>query len=276
MTYSDWLPRLAPPWLCGPNGAAYLEAIGQQWDAIATRTREAIKARLPRDATGEKLDEIGKDRSMPRGPSESDASYAARLADAWTAWGGSDAEPTAGGRGIGGSSDGGGGGTHLGLLRALAAAGFPVGDDGCTIVQQNGRYSQLVDGDLFIGDLQDCVNRTDLTGAVNSRPGWQFEMRDNFYSLFGIIIPVPQVAYVDPALLNSVVDLWKPAKTVYMGCWIRAAYAWPGAGQWGWPTTQQWGDVGLVWGGSITYLAPSTRNATTGEITVDGMVSYNP
>jgi hypothetical protein len=76
------------------------------------------------------------------------------------------------------------------------------------------------------------VNRMDLTGVRNARPGWTFEGRDNFYSEFGLVFP--EFADVDRAAMNAAVELWKPSKALYIGAWMiedGACLGWPPTGR---------------------------------------------
>jgi hypothetical protein len=116
---------------------------------------------------------------------------------------------------------GGGAASPLGLLRQLKIAGIPMGTvGGAVIVQQNGSSFHLDNlGGLVVGDLMTCVNRQDLTGALNPRKGWTFDGRDNFYSVFGIVFGQATVP-VDGGLLNSIVRQWKPSKAIYIGAVI--------------------------------------------------------
>jgi hypothetical protein len=252
MSYEQWFPSIAPPWLQGTVGRALLGAIGAHWDGIAARAKEGVKARFPLDCPEDALASIGEERSIVRGATETADAYRARLADAWTAWTW--------------------GGTAYGILKALEAVGFPMGTTGCTVVQQNGRWSQLdANGALVTGDLMNCVNRQDLTGAVNSRPGWTFEHRDNFYSTFGIIIGEDYSTDMNHALLNLLVEQWRPAKAIYCGCWMLMA-----GNCLGWPTGRTLGDAGepALGNASIDYFEPPLWNGSTWTVDLDRQITY--
>lgn len=224
MPYFDFLPRIIPPPMRGPWGQRFGEAVGGRMDAIAQRFREAVFARFPRLAASDALDAIGRDRLLPRGSGEADDAYAARLENAWALWGG-DNTPLSG--------KGGGAGAHLGMLLAIKTAGIATGPNGATIVQQNGRYAQLdANGELVLGTLMNCVNRVNLLGAIESRAGWTFDGRDNFYSVFGIVFP--QNTLVVAARLNEAVEKWKPSKALYAGAWVLQSgslLGWPAGGR---------------------------------------------
>lgn len=250
MPFEDYLPKTMPPWLRNTWGRRYHTAVGKQMDAVAERYRQALFVSLPGYAASigdtAALDLIGIDRSLPRGPGESNDDYAPRLVGAWDAWAGDDTP---------GTGVGGGAGSHLGMLNAIATAGMPTGPAGATIVQQNGRWAQL-DGDglLVLGDLMDCVNRMDLTGAVNPRPGWTFEGRPNFYSEFGIVFP--ETATIDATALNIAVEQWRPSKALYIGAWVITT----GDLTLGWPTGRTLGTEPNLGGNVVTFYPGATRD----------------
>jgi len=228
MPFEEYLPKTLPPWLRKQWGQAFHAAVGRRMDVITERHRQAVFARLPvyAAANGDAaaLEEIGHDRGLPRGPFESDAAYGDRLFGAWDAWAGDNTPVT----GVGG-----GAGSPLGMLNAIKAAGIPTGPGGATIVQQSGRYAQLdAGGALVLGTLMDCLNRQTLDGGTLTRPGWTFDGRDNFYSVFGIVFPDPAV--FEASLLNGAVQKWRPSKALYVGAWIiqsGALLGWPLVGR---------------------------------------------
>jgi hypothetical protein len=247
MPYSDVLPKLPPPPLQGPWAQKYFGVVGARMDAIIARFRDATFSRLPDSelAASDSLDEIGRVRKLPRGPGETDATYAERLQRAWDLWAG-DNTPVTGA--------GGGAGSHLGMLNAISAAGIPTGPNGATIVQQNGRYAQLdVGGNLVLGLLDDCVNRLALDGTPMTRPGWTFDGRDNFYSVFGIVFP--QSATFEAALLNAAVEQWRPSKALYVGAWIIETGV-----ALGWPLGQTLGAGPPLGGNVITFVPGASRD----------------
>lgn len=248
MPFEDYLPKTMPPWLRGPVGKAFHAAVGKQMDTVADRYRQALFVSFPRyaAAVGDDyaLELSGVDRQLPRGPGEAAADYADRLRGAWEAWGGDDTP---------GTGVGGGAASHLGMLNAIATAGMPTGPTGATIVQQNGRWAQLDnDGLLVLGDLMDCVNRMDLTGAVNPRPGWTFEGRPNFYSEFGIVFP--ETAVIDATALNMAVKQWRPSKALYIGAWVIQT----GSLTLGWPTGRTLGTDPVLGGNVVTFIPGPT------------------
>jgi hypothetical protein len=256
MPFEDYLPKTMPPWLRNTWGRRYHTAVGKQMDTVADRYRQALFVSLPDYAASigdtAALDLGGIDRQLPRGPGESNEDYAPRLVDAWDAWAGDDTPIT----GVGG-----GAASHLGMLNAIAVAGMPTGPNGATIVQQNGRWAQLDDdGLLVLGDLMDCVNRIDLTGAVNARPGWTFDGRPNFYSIFGIVFPEPAV--IDAATLSRAVYSWRPSKALYAGAWVIEAGT-----VLGWPTGRTLG-TGTLGDSTLLYIPPDGGD--------DTIIGYSP
>lgn len=250
-SYVDYMPSVAPPWLRRNVGDKYWQAVGQMLDAEAQRFRDATLASFPDDAPADALDAIGRDRGLPRAAGEGDAAYRVRLRQAWEAWGGDDTPIT---------GKGGGAGTHLGMLNALRALGLPIGASGMTIVQQNGRYSQLDGaGNLVVGSLMNCVHRLDLTGAINVQPGWTFEGRDTFYSEFGLVFPadVPTLTAnsVLAAGVHQAVRKWRPSKALFVGTWIIVA-----GRTLGWPTGRTLGTEPNLGGNTIRYIEPPGGN----------------
>lgn len=258
MPFDEYLPKTLPPPLRGPWGTAFHQAVGERMDAIVEDYRQAVFSRLPGICPDDALDLVGSDRLLPRGPGETNDAYRARLVDAWEAWAG-DNTPISG--------TGGGEASALGLLRQMQIAGIPVGSTfGAIIVQQNGRFAKLDNlGGLVTGDLMTCVNRQDLTGAVNPRPGWTFDGRDNFYSVFGILFPLAGPA-IDGGVLNSIVKVWKPSKAIYVGAWILDF----GSRLLGWPNdnTRTLATEPPLGGNTFTYLPPPDGEAS--------LVGYTP
>ncbi|HUB09472.1 MAG TPA: hypothetical protein VMB50_20880 [Myxococcales bacterium] len=84
--YQVHQPAIAPRFLSGAYGAAWLAAHGQQKDFLVDRAKQAIKARLPGLGPLDALAAIGLERGIAQGPTESSSSYATRLRQAWQAW----------------------------------------------------------------------------------------------------------------------------------------------------------------------------------------------
>lgn len=251
MSYADYMPSVAPPWMRRDVGEKYWRAVGEMMDAERERYREATLASFPADAPADALASIGRDVGLPRAAGESDAAYRVRLRLAWDAWGG-DNTPVTG--------KGGGAGSHLGLLNALKALGLPTGASGMTIVQQNGRYSQLDgSGNLVLGSLMNCIHRIDLTGIINIQPGWTFDGRDEFYSAFGIVFPADVAALTANSLLaaglHEAVRKWRPGKALFIGTWVIVA-----GRCLGWPLGRTLGTDPNLGGNTIRYIEPPWGN----------------
>lgn len=68
-----------PAWLSEGDGGLLTQSLAMMVDISAQRLRSGLEARFPSRAGAEALDLIGRYRLLPRGKSESDASYATRL-----------------------------------------------------------------------------------------------------------------------------------------------------------------------------------------------------
>lgn len=218
MPYRDWLPRAAPPWLQKGWGRKVLEEVGGAIDDQRDRLNQAVKARFPAYAPADALPQIGKDRTLLRGPTDTDATYGERLRTAWTTW------ELAGG--------------HKGLLTQLYASGFTTAN----IIQKNGRYTSI--------DGAGTVTFTDFVGP------FVFDYRDaSYYNQFAILFPadVPSVVAgsADAATIHKLARAWKPGKAMYMGIFVIT-----GTPVWGWPTTRTWGTDNWASGGSRYIPAP--------------------
>jgi|ERR1700737_3508453 len=102
--FQNYQQVLSPTALTDPTGTLFESAFGAMKDVFADRLRLSLKSRLPQNAPPDALTQIGLERGMPQGFSESGTAYAARLQDAWNAW------PWAG--------------TAFGLLRTFYATGY--------------------------------------------------------------------------------------------------------------------------------------------------------
>jgi hypothetical protein len=259
MPFSKYLPKLLPPPLQGEVGLDLVEAIGKHFDGLVAQYKDAVNARFPAYCNQDDIDRLGHERGLARHISETPANHRLRVLAAWDEWQGT-------------YDEGGGGGTHQGLLNALhTEAGINT-----TIVQHNGLYvTRNNDGSFTVGDLMACASRKDLDGVARGSPGWEFGQGDTFWSLFGILHYQPADPAVDRSLVNATVERWRPGNAIHMGTWVVTA----GSHCYGWPTTQTWNqDAGaLKWGGdTVTYYGPTGYNATTGQISADGNIMRSP
>lgn len=153
-SYKDFQLSGVPLWLRDAKGLdAYHLALGDAKDGLLERMKASIALRLPLRAPTDALDEIGVERGIPRGDSEADASYAARLQGAWDTW------PYAG--------------TAQGVLAALKLAGLTA-----ALVQQT-KYGYTLDG-------SGNVVITTLGGT-----GWQADTALTKWNRFTVIILPP-------------------------------------------------------------------------------------
>lgn len=86
MTWKQWFVELMPPWLRKAAGEAFLGAIGDQIDVLATKAKDATKTAFVREAPSDSLNAHGWARSFERFVGEGDSAYRARLALAWSWW----------------------------------------------------------------------------------------------------------------------------------------------------------------------------------------------
>jgi len=108
-SYKDYLTDILPPWLRDPAGEAWPRSTGDALDDALDRFKAAVRSRLPAaDAKytppSDALAAIGGERQLERSLLDTDATYQARLANAWATWGY--------------------GGTANGLLQALWDLGY--------------------------------------------------------------------------------------------------------------------------------------------------------
>lgn len=248
MPFTRWMPRQLPgPWR-KVRGRALWTGTGQLLDAVEDVLRQSILAGFPTKgaldnvtdpahptqtlAPSDALDTIGADRELPRGSGESDALYATRLLVAWEQWKY--------------------GGSHYGILRALAIAGF---QDMIT-VQQNGRYGMLTGGagtvaDLTLGLLMTCATRS-------LHPGWTFDARDDFWTIFGIVFTVDHAnlqpngdGSVSPgqAMLTAMAKQWRQSESNYQGAFVILA-----GELLGWPLARTLGTEPNLGGNSVRVI----------------------
>lgn len=180
MRYRDAIPRLlAPGWLQTPKNAAWLRASGDLKDSLVERCKAAVKARFPLVAPRDALDVAGAERQLERGPAESNASFAERVAGAWNIWRW--------------------GGTARGLLQALSDSGYTT----TVLAIVNGKAFTLVAGELVT---------TPLPAGT-----WACDATPLFWNKFVLVLPAnpwgEDPAADDPRveLLRRLVRRWKSA-----------------------------------------------------------------
>lgn len=246
--YETWLksPGFGPNWMHDPVGNAYWGVVGSVMDQQVDRMKLGMRCRYPLDAAAaglsDALEELGKDRMLPRGGTaaggtdEAYDAYAARLVNAWATWAKA--------------------GTPQGLLIALKAAGFPTGATGAMIVNHIGMaYTLDGSGNLVVSQpCAECVNRANLSGVVPSTKlkGFTLDARDQFFSHFAILFlqDVAGLYNTDgnaaKVALNQIVKRWRCGGAIYNGASVIPADKYV----FGWPPTIKFGDAGLTFSGS--------------------------
>lgn len=223
-------PENSPGWLLRPRGAAWLSAVGVLKDGELERLKAAIKLRFATKAPPDGLARLGEDRVIERGPTDTDATYAARLVDAWNSWKF--------------------GGTPFGLLTALREAGFG-GDPAYP-----GPRLEIVNGHQFhldlAGELVDTPLRSGLWSCHATRTHWAS------FCLYWPVVSNPFAPAVpandDPRLepLRRIVRNWKPAHAQCSGIFLEVSgesWGWPVANAPGGGDTGDWGTLpGALWG----------------------------
>jgi hypothetical protein len=221
-TYRELALEVAPPFLLGTDGEAFLRALGDQRDALVERIKAGVKARFPKEAAPDSLNAIGAERGLPRGPVETDSTYADRLQNAWDVWSWA--------------------GTPTGVLRALYTAGYT----NVRLVTQR-RMHEL--------DSNQDVVTTVLDEPRGFPPG------PSFWNTFLVWFPQPWIsAWSGGAPANNsaeadavrrLVNQWKPG-IAHVAGYIATVV---GGHFWGEPGLE-WGDVGLDWGGANVHWDP--------------------
>lgn len=190
--YQDYQAKLSPTALLKPNGAAFEAAFGAMKDAQLERDIAAVKARYPTVAPSDALNIIGADRLMPRGQSETDAAYSARLANAWNTW------PWAG--------------TPYGMLQAFRATGYT------SVV-----IGQVRGGKVFTLDASgNLVRSAEGSGIWETDPlSFPYSpLNQTFWSKFDVVFPFPLIASwgggppasssAEANFIRALIQAWKP------------------------------------------------------------------
>jgi hypothetical protein len=153
MLYRDFIPReLAPGWLQTPKNGAWLRASGDLKDSLAERCKQAVKVRFARLAPRDGLDQLGGERQIERGPSESNALFAARVVDAWSIWRWA--------------------GTAQAVLLALRDVGYP------------NALAEIVNGNQY---GLDPTGALDIQSLPNG--SWSCDATPDFWSKFVVLFP---------------------------------------------------------------------------------------
>lgn len=217
---------LSPGWLLERFGARWADAFGNAKDWVVAGAKDAVKAKLPRIAPFDALDDIASERMLERGATETEAQFRARLVDAWSVW------PWAG--------------TAYGVLTALKIAGW----DRVILAQERRRMFQLdAAGNLVI---------TTLTAGWEADPG-----ADTSWALFDVIFDNVAFNYwpggppaedsQDAITIKRVIRTWKAGHAQTGRIIILTA-----GRLWGYPLGSTWATWnGGTWGGNTaTYWTP--------------------
>ena len=153
MLYRDFIPReLAPGWLQTPKNKAWLRASGDLKDSLAERCKSAVKVRFARLAPRDGLDQLGGERQIERGPSESNALFAARVVDAWSIWRWA--------------------GTAQAVLLSLRDVGYP------------NALAEIVNGNQYGLDATGALDIQSLPSG-----SWSCDATPDFWSKFVVLFP---------------------------------------------------------------------------------------
>lgn len=79
MSFATVYKALVPSWLSKGDGGKVLSSLGQMLDEFASRTRDALEARMPSRAPDDALALLGQDRVIVRGIDEASSTFATRL-----------------------------------------------------------------------------------------------------------------------------------------------------------------------------------------------------
>lgn len=202
MSYRDYIvQRLASGWLQGPKNRAWLRASGDLKDSLVDRAKVAVKARFFKLAPADALQRGGAERQLERAPGDTNATFAARLVDAWDLWRFA--------------------GVAKGLLTALRDLGY------------SNAIVSIVNGLAYTLDGAGELVRTQLPAG-----SWACDATPAFWSKFVVVLPAnpwgEDPADDDPRieLLRRTVRRWKSAHST---C---ADIAVINAGRtWDWPLT---------------------------------------
>jgi hypothetical protein len=190
--FQKYQQQLADTSLQDATGTLFVAAFASMKDFFSDRVRLSLKSRLPGLAPPDALTQIGAERGMPQGGTESGASYAARLLDAWNAW------PWAG--------------TAFGLLRAFYATGYT----NVVLAQVRGGLVYTLDG---TGAL---VTAAEGNGIWETDPLSSYSpLNQSFWSKFDVVFPQPLIAAwgsgppasnsTEANFIRAIISAWRPA-----------------------------------------------------------------
>ena len=188
-TFRKYRQGLVPTTHQRPTGQALQGLLGDVEDQLLDRVKQSVKARFPLLAPTDSLLALGVERQLPRGPSETDAAYAARIQNAWSTW------PFAG--------------TPFGVLSALFTLGYTnVYLETCTGRQ----YTLPVNALASMGNTALAAGQWFIDSA-----------RATNWSRFDVVFPtplptswaggasVPAYSSDEAKRIRAAINQWKPA-----------------------------------------------------------------
>lgn len=85
-SHPEAIALISPPWLLGPNGAAYMRTFGLALNELETKVRDASTAHMPGQSDASAIPFQAADRGLAQGPGETNDQFTARLVGALDAW----------------------------------------------------------------------------------------------------------------------------------------------------------------------------------------------
>jgi hypothetical protein len=221
---------LAPGWLQDPAGRAFLEGLGARKDALAALAKEAVKARFPTLCPTDALAEIGTERGIDRGATETEAAYRARVRAAWEQWAWA--------------------GTPYGLLLALYYAGYTPGSGKVVIqVQKGWQYELRSDFDPAVHAPEDALVLTNLGAIVL---GGSPQLWSQFAVLFAPPLPPawiptpPADGSLEVESIRTLIRRWKPAHARCVALKVTPVDLWDWPSEPWDPTAEIWNEAGTT------------------------------
>jgi hypothetical protein len=86
ITLKEMLAKEMPPWLSGPWGTKWTNALGAIFDTLHTETKNAVKERFILECSDEAVVFISNERQIEQSPGESIDGWRSRTWAAWDTW----------------------------------------------------------------------------------------------------------------------------------------------------------------------------------------------
>ena len=218
LTWKDYQLSRAPTWLRTPSGGTWVRATGETKDGYEEHLHDAIRARFVTETSASIVNLIGAERGLPRSPSDTDATYAARVHGAWRTW------PWAG--------------TPYGVLQALWDAGY--GSHPVLVTKRGWSYR--------LNENRELVSERNVSGdfALDQTGHW---------NVYGVVFPLPLPAQwaggvptsssLEARSVIATLRKWAPAYARLARVVVITS-----GGIWGFPFSDTWGSG--TWGGTTT------------------------